>query len=597
MKKIKLKPRANSITSSRPSNSITQIRTLLKQGKSEITPHLENEERIESVIFPEDRLLTSNMLFSGTNGKPNLKLLRQWLYRQGRLSDEAAIQLIRKAKAILEREPNLLVIYAPVVILGDIHGQFYDMLNVMDMLGNPNKIVYLFLGDYVDRGDYSTEVLFYLLAQKICYPDRMFMLRGNHETRLMCEFMTFLLECHNKYSIKIYNEFIQLFDSFPLCALIEGNVNGRVLCMHGGLSPHIKTLDDIARINRFCEPPTSGPLTDILWSDPLPNWQPSDDEYGLSFEEWSNIEFVNNTMRHTSYFYGKKALEKFLKMNNLATIVRGHQVQDDGYMEHCFLSQERALPYCFTIFSAPNYCDQYNNQGALLLISHSPFDIKTFIWKDHPFQLPEFQDGISFSLPYLLEHCVKILQHLVISIKDKSQLTKEELEAEDELKVKTEKLFAKSQKIREQQAAYRAVLEKDYHENMSKFEKALKTDKQNEQFPTPEMIAERHVNHSGLLRRGASSPALLQRMKNDKSFLHDVKEMKERKEIKPKQKQNNFIPIELNQPNGSQNQNTSSNNSNNQKLKSNIPIEIAGQKSGNLKRQQTKKFAPRQGKK
>ena len=95
-----------------------------------------------------------------------MKLLREWLKRQGKLSDEAAILLIRQAKALFEKEQNMITINAPVVILGDIHGQFYDMLNVMDMLGNPNKIVYLFLGDYVDRGDYSTEVLFYLLLHK-----------------------------------------------------------------------------------------------------------------------------------------------------------------------------------------------------------------------------------------------------------------------------------------------------------------------------------------------------------------------------------------------------------------------------------------------
>ena len=546
MEKIKLKPRSNSISSSQPSQSISQNRTFIKQGKITTTPHIIDSDRIPNTIFPEDRLLTPNMLFSSQNNKPNLKLLRQWLRRQGKLSDESAILLIRQAKMLLEKEPNMLTVHAPVVVLGDIHGQFYDLLHVMDLLGYPQKISYVFLGDYVDRGDYSTEVMFYLLALKICYPNRMFMLRGNHETRLMAEYMTFLLECNNKYSIQIYNEFIQLFDALPLCALIEGNVNGRVLCMHGGISPYINKLEDIAKINRFCEPGESGPLTDLLWSDPLPVWDPDNQNANsnvvgkdLIYEEWCEIEFVENTMRHTSYFYGKKALERFLKLNNLSTIVRGHQVQDAGYLEHSFLIKDRALPLCFTIFSAPNYCDQYNNQGALLVISQSPFDIKTFVWKDHPFQLPDFQDGFSFSLPYILEKIVDILQHIVMKVK--TPLTKEEkmeeLQTDELLKRKLPLLYAKSKLMKEKREMYRKVLEQNYHVNMSKFEKALLSDKQNEQYPSTDMIAEKQINHVGLLRRGASSPALLQRMTSDKSFLNN---MNQQKKSVNTQKKNNF---------------------------------------------------------
>ncbi|EDR26452.1 serine/threonine protein phosphatase 2B catalytic subunit, putative [Entamoeba dispar SAW760] len=522
MQKIKLPPRPESVCSSTPCKSISQIRHLIKEGKYEISPHPPMENRIENIAMPEDRYLPMNMLFSGKNHLPNLPLLRQHLIRQGKLTQEAGIAIIKQARDIFKKEANLLIVHAPVVIIGDIHGQFYDMLNVMDMLGSPNKTQYLFLGDYVDRGDYSAEVLFYLLAHKICYPERVFMLRGNHETRLMCEYMTFLLECNNKYNMKIYNEFLTLFDSLPLSALIEGNINGRVLCMHGGIGPDINTLNDINNINRFMEPPGQGPLTDLLWSDPINEWDPDDPEWeGISRYEWSKITFCENTMRHTSYFYGRGALEPFLQRNNLASIVRGHQVQDEGYFEHTFLTIERPLPLCFTIFSAPNYCDQYNNQGALLSISNSPFDIKTFLWKDHPFQLPEFQDGFSFSLPYLLEHCVRILQDLVISIKDKKQQTIEDVAADTRLKQKTQQLFAKSQKIRENQEKYRAILSETYHKNMTKFEKALQLDKQNEQFPTPEMIALKQSNHTGLLRRGASSPALLQRLQHDQSFLHD----------------------------------------------------------------------------
>ncbi|KAL7716292.1 Serine/threonine-protein phosphatase [Entamoeba marina] len=186
MSKVKLPPRPSSVAIESPSTSISQIRSMLKQGKQDIAPHIPFlDDRLEEVQFPEDRLLPMNMLFSGKGHTPNLKYLRQHLIHQGRLTQEAALALIRQARDLFKNEPNLLTVYAPVVIIGDVHGQFYDLLNVMDMLGNPTKTQYLFLGDYVDRGDYSTEIVFYLLAHKICYPNRVFMLRGNHETRLM----------------------------------------------------------------------------------------------------------------------------------------------------------------------------------------------------------------------------------------------------------------------------------------------------------------------------------------------------------------------------------------------------------------------------
>ena len=209
--------------------------------------------------------MTESMLFSGPHGKPNIPLLKQHLKRQGKLDNYAAMKLIRKTAEVLKKEPNMIEVEAPVIVVGDIHGQFYDMMNFMDLLEANGDNRYVFLGDYVDRGDFSTEVAFYLFALKLCYPDKITLLRGNHETRLMCEYMTFLLECHCKYSIKVYEQFVSCFDCLPLCALIKKNVNGNILCMHGGLSPSIGTLDDILKINRFTEPPQEGPLCDLLF--------------------------------------------------------------------------------------------------------------------------------------------------------------------------------------------------------------------------------------------------------------------------------------------------------------------------------------------
>ncbi|KAL7715282.1 Serine/threonine-protein phosphatase [Entamoeba marina] len=342
MSKVKLPPRPSSVAIESPSTSVSQIRSMLKQGKQDIAPHIPFlDDRLEEVQFPEDRLLPMNMLFSGKGHTPNLKFLRQHLIHQGRLTQEAALALIRQARDLFRNEPNLLTVYAPVVIIGDVHGQFYDLLNVMDI----------------------------------------------------------------------------------------------------------------------------GPLTDILWSDPINDWDEDD-------PDWDE-----NTMRHTSYFFGRAALEPFLKNNNLAAIVRGHQVQDDGYMEHTFY----------------------------------------------------------YSLPYLLEHCVKILQELVIAIKDDKEMSIEDMVNDAKLKQKTEILLNKSAQIREQHEEYRKVLSPDYHKNMSKFEKALRGDKQNEQYPTPEMVASRQKNHIGLLKRGASSPALLQRIQRDQSFLSDRSSIKKQPHHKLRQ--------------------------------------------------------------
>jgi serine/threonine-protein phosphatase 2B catalytic subunit len=124
----------------------------------------------------------------------------------------------------------------------------------------------LFLGDYVDRGNYSIEVCIFLFALKIQYPHNIILLRGNHESRAMTEHFTFREEVLRKYDEdeSVYESFIECFEALPLSA----DVNGDYLCMHGGISPELKTVDDINKIDRFIEPPLSGFLCDLLWSDP-----------------------------------------------------------------------------------------------------------------------------------------------------------------------------------------------------------------------------------------------------------------------------------------------------------------------------------------
>jgi serine/threonine-protein phosphatase 2B catalytic subunit len=131
------------------------------------------------------------MLFS-SNGKPNITLLRTHFHRQGKLSVEAARVLVSQATKLFAAEPNVLELSVPLMVCGDLHGQFYDLLTLFDLTTDAEQ--YLFLGDYVNRGDFSCEVLFYLLSLKVVNPKRLQMLRGNHETRMMAN-LNFYAEC------------------------------------------------------------------------------------------------------------------------------------------------------------------------------------------------------------------------------------------------------------------------------------------------------------------------------------------------------------------------------------------------------------------
>ncbi|CAF3056381.1 unnamed protein product, partial [Rotaria sp. Silwood2] len=144
---------------------------------------------MDSVPYPPIHLLTIKEIF-GTSDKPNLSLLLQHLEGEGRLELDAALTIMIRGRELTAREPNLLEIGTPVTIVGDIHGQFFDMLKMFEKGGDVASTRYLFLGDYVDRGQFSVEVVLYLWAIKITYPDTFFLLRGNHECRNLTVYFT-----------------------------------------------------------------------------------------------------------------------------------------------------------------------------------------------------------------------------------------------------------------------------------------------------------------------------------------------------------------------------------------------------------------------
>ncbi|KAI6186453.1 Metallophosphoesterase domain containing protein [Aphelenchoides besseyi] len=213
-------------------------------------------------------------------------------------------------------QPMLLELNAPLKIVGDIHGQFKDLLRLFKLCGFPPLSNFLFLGDYVDRGPKSLETIILLLCYKIKYPGNFFPYQGQSR---------------------------DVFNCMPVAALIEN----KIFCCHGGLSPHLKTLEQIKRITRPVEVQDNGLLCDILWSDPdskILGWAPND--------------------RGISFVFGQDVLQNFLQKMDLDLVVRAHQIVEDGYE---FFGKRSLV----TIFSAPNYCNEFDNAGAIMNVDRN----------------------------------------------------------------------------------------------------------------------------------------------------------------------------------------------------------------------------------
>lgn len=219
---------------------------------------------------------------------------------------------------------------------------------------------------------------------------------------------------------------MEAFDCLPLAALM----NQQFLCVHGGLSPEIHTLDDIRKLDRFKEPPAFGPMCDLLWSDPL-------EDFG---NEKTTEHFTHNSVRGCSYFYSYAACCDFLQQNNLLSIIRAHEAQDAGYRMYR-KSQTTGFPSLITIFSAPNYLDVYNNKAAILKYENNVMNIPQFNCSPHPYWLPNFMDVFTWSLPFVGEKVTEMLVNVLNICSDDELMTEgeENFEGDDAASVAARK--------------------------------------------------------------------------------------------------------------------------------------------------------------
>jgi len=271
-------------------------------------------------------------------------MIDKWIesLRKGMCIPESDLKkLCILVKEILMEEANVQPVRSPVTICGDIHGQFYDMLELLRTGGEPPSTSYVFMGDFVDRGHNSVETFQLLLCLKAAYPEHVTLLRGNHESRQITQVYGFYEECMRKYgNANPWKFCVEVFDYLNLAALVDGSV----LCVHGGLSPEIRTIDQMQVIERVQEIPHEGAYCDLMWSDP-------DDVVA----EWAL------SPRGAGYLFGRTVTKEFNHINGIGLICRAHQLVMEGYK--CMFDQSLV-----TVWSAPNYCYRCGNVASILYL-------------------------------------------------------------------------------------------------------------------------------------------------------------------------------------------------------------------------------------
>lgn len=260
--------------------------------------------------------------------------------------------LVSEAKDIFASEPIILSIPVPILVVGDIHGHMLDLLRILKENGLPPETSYLFLGDFIDRGEMSTEVMTLILTLKVLFPTDVFIVRGNHEFGTICDHKGFYDELYNIYNDNTVKDlFLSMFSYIPLAA----NAQGFALCVHGGIGPSWFFLEQLKDLKRPIEDFDNPLVTEILWSDPT-----------------ETTEMYEESHRGLGVHFGKTPILNFLQRTGFTYIVRGHQCVNNG----CETSLGSRV---ITVFSASNYCGCDSNKcGVLRLERGETYNITTY---------------------------------------------------------------------------------------------------------------------------------------------------------------------------------------------------------------------------
>ena len=273
-----------------------------------------------------------------------------------RFDIEGVIQVCNDSKNIFEKEPVLLDLDGEFIVVGDLHGHLNDLIRIFSKFGMPPSSRYLFLGDMIDRGEFSFETALFILCLKVLFPDHVYVIRGNHEFESVCISGGFFTEIKQKYgdkSINVFSAFMNTFSYLPIGATIT-NDNKRILCVHGGIGPKVRSLKDFDKISKPLKEIYGGIADSILWSDPC-----------------EDISSFVHSERGCGYKFGEEAIANFLKDNELDLLVRGHSYNENGVS---FSLNKKVV----TVFSASNYCNKSKNPSGVFIIQRNHEKIHLF---------------------------------------------------------------------------------------------------------------------------------------------------------------------------------------------------------------------------
>ena len=252
------------------------------------------------------------------------------------------IKLLEKVEEKFKQQNNLIEIQGNCFIVGDIHGNLIDLVRIINYcnLKKNNKI--LFLGDYVDRGNFSTETIILLFSLYLKYPNQIFLIRGNHEFEIINQFYGFKNEIESIYGSDIlWKRFNEVFNWLPLVCII----NKELFCVHGGITPLLTEINSINLIPRPILNTNNQLIHHLVWADPndfIDNYIPSN--------------------RGNSIEFGIGAIQLFLEKNNLKKIIRGHQCVPKGI-------EKNANKKVYTVFSSSNYIQNEKNICGILFVN------------------------------------------------------------------------------------------------------------------------------------------------------------------------------------------------------------------------------------